>query len=432
MRPKSQTVEQAIAGAVGNLLPREGKCLLACSGGGDSVALTAGVAGCGMIQAVVGHVDHGLRPESATEAARVRDLSARLGLPFYMERLEGLPLEGGLEAAAREARYAALARLARQAGASTVVTAHTRRDQAETLLLRLIRGAGPAALSGIRPRRELAPGLQLVRPLLEVSREETEAYCARQGLPFVTDPHNADPRRARAKLRALWPQLLELNPRVEEALARAAESFAESDLRRQALLAAANEAGVRPERLHLAELEKLIERAEGTLDLPGGRADLRDGQLSFHAGKRPRKGPLPEVAIPGPGDYALGSRMLHVSTEGTQVDLRLAPLPWTLRGHKPGDRLRPAGGKLKKVADLWIDARIPRELRAGLAVLADASGTVFFAEGLRPSEACRSAPGSVGFKLRPEMDGEDGSLAGRRQGESRSATLDPTPDEEPR
>src|SRR6266851_1490611 len=224
------TVEGAVAAAVGKLIPCGETLLVACSGGADSVALAAAVARTDGVRGAVGHVDHGLRPESAQEAGKVGALAERLGLPFFLERIEGLRIRGpGLEAAAREARYAALGRLAQRAGARFVATAHTRRDQAETLLLRLARGAGPGALAGVRRKRALAPGIELVRPFLDVPREATEAYCRAHGLEFVTDPHNSDPARARARLRAAWPALLELNPRLEEALAGAAAVLADED-----------------------------------------------------------------------------------------------------------------------------------------------------------------------------------------------------------
>ena len=283
----TDSVEKAVATG---LFPRAERLLVACSGGADSVALAAAVARHGAPPMAIGHVDHGLRPESAGEAEQVRALAGKLGVPFFLERLQGFSTrEAGLEAAAREGRYAALARLAAQARAPVVATAHTRRDQAETLLLRLIRGAGPGALAGVRRRRELAPGIALVRPLLEVPRSATEAYCAEQGLAYVDDPHNSDPARMRARLRALWPQLLELNPRLEEALAGAAQLFADEDelltelaaaadlrnahpaLQRRALLQEALQAGLRPERKHVEKLRELLGRG-GAVDMPGGRA----------------------------------------------------------------------------------------------------------------------------------------------------------------
>jgi tRNA(Ile)-lysidine synthase len=434
----ADSVEPAVATG----LPRGRTVLIACSGGADSVALLGAAVRAGH-PCEAGHVDHGLRPESAAEAEHVRELARALGVGFRLERIERLDTRGpGLEAAAREVRYAALARLAAQARASFVATAHTRRDQAETILLRLIRGAGPGALAAVRARRPLAPGIDLVRPLLDVPRAATEAYCRAHGLVFLDDPHNSDPARARTRLRALWPRLLELNPRLEEALARAAATFAEEDellnalaqagaslhpaLRRRALLLEARRQGMKPERPHIEAILRLLERGEGGIDVPGGRAEV-----TFRRQRPPGRRPA-EVAIPAPGRYLWNSRVLDVGGgEGMQVDVKQAPFPWTLRGHRPGDRFRPAGGRTKKIADLWIDAHIPREDRTRLALLADCRGSVFWVEGVRPGAACGA--GDVRFRFEPEMKPTDGPLPSRRRHESRSATVEPAkPDEEPR
>ena len=429
--------------AVHTCLSLDVPVLVACSGGADSVALAASAVQVG-VRCAIGHVDHGLRPESALEAERVRALARSLGAPFFLRTVEDLRVQGaGLEAAARQARYAALGEMASLAGTPVVATAHTRRDQAETLLLRLIRGAGPGALAGVRRRRPLLAGVELVRPLLDVPRAATEAYCVARGLHWVDDPHNADLARARARLRALWPSLLELNPRLEEALSGAAATFAEEDallnalaaagahlhpaLQRRALLLEAAGQGVRPERKHLETLLRLLERGEGSIDLPGGRAVVK-----FERSRAPRP-PLAEVAIPAPGRYAWGSRALEVAAtpgRGVDVDVMEAPFPWTLRGQRPGDRFRPAGGRIKKVADLRIGAHVPREERTGLALLADAHGRVFWVEGLRPGAPCGRGP--VSFALGPEMKPSDGPLPSRRRHESRSATMDPRTDEESR
>jgi len=429
--------------AVHTGLPRDVPVLVACSGGADSVALAASAVRVG-VQCAIGHVDHGLRPASALEAERVRELARSLDAPFFLRKIEDLQVQGaGLEAAARQARYAALGEIARLAGTPVVATAHTRRDQAETLLLRLIRGAGPGALAGVRRRRTLIAGVELARPLLDVPRAATEAYCVARGLLWVDDPHNTDLARARARLRALWPSLLELNPRLEEALSGAAATFAEEDallnalaaagahlhpvLQRRALLLEATDQGVRPERKHLETLLRLLERGEGALDLPGGRAVVK-----FERSRAPLR-PLAEVAIPAPGRYVWGPRALEVAAtpgRGVDVDVTQAPFPWTLRGQRPGDRFRPAAGRSKKVADLWIGAHIPREERAGLALLADAHGRVFWVQGLRPGDPC--GRGSVSFALGPEMKPPDGPLPSRRRHESHSATMDPRTDEEPR
>ena len=163
----SSVVERAIIAAA-DLFSRGASVLVACSGGADSVALAAGLARCAGalgVHVAVGHVDHALRADSARDAERVRSIARRLDLPFHVVRLESLDTSRlGLEAAAREERYRALASLARAAGADLVATAHTRRDQAETVLLRLARGGGPGALAAIRRVRPLDDRVLLVRP----------------------------------------------------------------------------------------------------------------------------------------------------------------------------------------------------------------------------------------------------------------------------
>jgi tRNA(Ile)-lysidine synthase len=432
-------VELALVAAA-DLLPRGTSVMVACSGGPDSVALTAALAVCAGelgIQLTVGHVDHGLRPQSAADADHVRDFAGRLGLPFHLRRLEGLDVSAlGLEGAAREARYAALAELAGQSRADRVATAHTRRDQAETVLLRLARGGGAGALAGVRRVRALTGAIVLVRPLLGVTREATEAYCRARGLPTIEDAHNADPRRARARLRALMPALADaLNPRLEEALAGAARIAAEEDalldrlarealdaaaaadgfaadrlaavqpaLLRRALLVAAQGAA-RPERGHLEQLASFLASGRaGRLDLPGGRAVVEGGTLRFEANAPPLLAPA-DLRVPGPGVYAWAGRALHVGVGAQLADLRLAPFPWTLRTRLPGDRFRVAGRPEKKLGDVWQAEGIPASRRDRIPLLADARGRVFWVEGLPPGPACASPPGdAVRFGFAPEMD----------------------------
>src|SRR4051812_17905726 len=185
--------------------------VLAVSGGPDSVALMWLAARWQRSlargpQLVVVTVDHGLRPEAAREAREVKRLASALALTHRTLRWRGAKPKTGLPAAAREARYRLLAQAARSAGASHVLTAHTRDDQAETLLMRLLRGSGIAGLSAMA-RLSTRDGLVLARPLLEVPKSQLIATLKRARIAFADDPTNRDAAFTRPRLRALLPQL---------------------------------------------------------------------------------------------------------------------------------------------------------------------------------------------------------------------------------
>jgi tRNA(Ile)-lysidine synthase len=193
-----------------------------CSGGAVSRALAAATAFAAPragVRAGLVTVDHGLQPGSAGRARGVADLGYELGLdPVLVVPVE-VGTDGGPEAAARTARYAALAAAA-EAWAADVLLGHTLDDQAESVLLGLGRGSGPRSIAGMRPVEG-----RWVRPLLGLRRATTEAACAALGLPPWTDPHNADPAFRRVRVRSEALPLLEdvLGGGVAEALARTAE-----------------------------------------------------------------------------------------------------------------------------------------------------------------------------------------------------------------
>lgn len=201
--------------------------VVACSGGADSLALLAATVFVGRtardalgVRVVGATVDHGLQEGSAEHAARVVAQMAALGADETVSARVRVESEGrGPEAAAREARYAVLAQVAEQHGA-TVLLGHTLDDQAETVLLGLARGSGGRSIAGMRRGFDV-----FRRPLLDVTREETEAACVADGIPFWSDPHNSDPRFTRSRLRErVLPVLTEeLNPRVRHNLARTAD-----------------------------------------------------------------------------------------------------------------------------------------------------------------------------------------------------------------
>jgi tRNA(Ile)-lysidine synthase len=172
--------------------------VVACSGGADSVALLAITADAGLDPIAV-HVDHGLRPASSDDRDHVAALAARLGTRFDARTVD-VPAGSNLEKRARDARYEVLEAARVEHGATAVLVAHTADDQAETVLLNVLRGAAATGLSGMPPRRG-----HVVRPLLGMRRAETSALCASLGLPVLHDPMNDDEafRRVAVRLRVL-------------------------------------------------------------------------------------------------------------------------------------------------------------------------------------------------------------------------------------
>ncbi|MHC6151708.1 tRNA lysidine(34) synthetase TilS [Bradyrhizobium elkanii] len=185
--------------------------LLAVSGGPDSVALMwlaarwrRALAQGPRLVAVT--VDHGLRPEAAREARDVKRLARSLDLPHHTLRWTGPKPGTGVPAAARAARYRLLAQAARKHGATHILTAHTRDDQAETLLMRMLRGSGVAGLSAMARETE-RDGVLLTRPLLDVSKAQLIATLKKARIGFADDPTNRDRSFTRPRLRALMPML---------------------------------------------------------------------------------------------------------------------------------------------------------------------------------------------------------------------------------
>jgi tRNA(Ile)-lysidine synthase len=231
--PRAPTALRALAdlaaralGAAGVPVPGDGVAV-AVSGGADSLATLHAlrtIAGPRRWRLAVVTVDHGLRPGSAADADFVTDHAAALGLPASVRVLDPAALaaarrEHGTEGAAREARYAALHAAADELGCAWIATGHTRDDQAETLLLQLLRGAGPDGLGGMA----VVSG-RVLRPLLGATREQTRACCEALGLDWREDPSNADQDLLRNAVRArVLPLLESLRPGAAATLARTAE-----------------------------------------------------------------------------------------------------------------------------------------------------------------------------------------------------------------
>lgn len=201
---------------------------IAVSGGPDSLALLllAAAARPGLIEAAT--VDHGLRPESAAEAAMVADVCGKLGIPHAVLAVEWREKpETAIEERAREARYALLGKWVAERGLSALATAHHVDDQAETVLMRLSRGSGVRGLAAMRPAARI-PGfeLPLLRPLLGWRRSELEAICAGCEIAPASDPSNVDERFERVRARRSLAALDMLDPRM---MARSAAHLAEAD-----------------------------------------------------------------------------------------------------------------------------------------------------------------------------------------------------------
>jgi len=294
--------------------------LVGCSGGPDSTTLLhvlhrlrneLGITLC------AASIDHGLRPESAEEVKQVGAFASALGLPFVARRVE-VPAEGAsMQARAREARYQALREIAVLQSSNRIAVGHTQDDQAETVLARLLRGAGIRGLAGIEARR----ADDVVRPLLDCRRSEVLAYAEERGLSFVSDPSNHRRAFERARIRhELLPALRDEDPRVVEHLCALSDEAAELNayLDREtpdlppvgeratsaAMLAAlptpvqirwlrgwiSAETGLTPSRSHLTELGRLL-TGRGEVLLGSGWSVRREGgglSLEYREHRRTR------------------------------------------------------------------------------------------------------------------------------------------------
>lgn len=323
----------------------EGRVVVAVSGGADSVALLLALSELLSAERLtislrVAHLDHGLRASSSEDARWVENLATNLGLEFTIESVSVKEriarVSDNLEQAARRARYEFLERLGLESCAQVILTAHTMDDQAETVLLRLLRGSGAEGLGGIEPVRLLSAesGLLLARPLLNWAKHsETEEYCHAQGVGFRLDEMNEDESFARVRVRKrLIPLMKGFNARTVEALARTAQLLREDaraldnlaailleearagadskssglsvemlanapeSLRRRALRRWIREARGslrRLEMVHLLSVERLLrgERGGRVVELPGGsKVSRRKGRLIFHAKKVENEG----------------------------------------------------------------------------------------------------------------------------------------------
>lgn len=242
--------------------------LIAVSGGPDSQALLhvlARLAPRHRLRLFAHGVDHGLRPEAASELDLAAELARSLDVPFSRSRVK-VAAGGNLQARARAARYDALARARARTGAALLATAHHADDRAETLLMRLLRGAGARGLAVLPPRAD-----ERIRPLLRARRSDVIAHVSRHALPHALDPSNENRRFLRVRVRReVLPLLESLSPRVVDHLTALADELCEGP---QPPLLIADGAPIPLGRAHLTAVRRLMERrsASDRVLLPGGR-----------------------------------------------------------------------------------------------------------------------------------------------------------------
>jgi len=257
---------------------------VAVSGGPDSLALLllAEAARPGLVSAAT--VDHGLRPEATDEASMVSETCRTLAIPHAILRVTVADDPAGVQAAARKARYAALGLWAGQQEIGALLTAHHADDQAETVLMRLARGAGLSGLAGIRRSRPFseAPGVTLIRPLLDWTKAELEELVAAAGIEPIRDPSNTDPRYDRTRARALlaggWPEAARVAAAAdhlaesEEALVWIAQKLADERIRMDGETATLDVSGL-PRELRRRLLLALFARLAPGMEMRGDAVD---------------------------------------------------------------------------------------------------------------------------------------------------------------
>ncbi|TVX95831.1 tRNA lysidine(34) synthetase TilS [Cohnella terricola] len=395
---------------------------------------------------VAAHVNHQFRgAESDAEAELVRRVAGEWGIPFETTEL-GMPAylsDSGenAQAAAREKRYDFLKEVARNYGATYLLTAHHADDQAETVLMRVIRGTGIGGLAGIRFRRK-EDELELIRPLLRITKCELLDYCKRNGVPYAVDSSNIDRHYFRNAVRLdLMPMLEPYNPRLKESLIRLADmASADDDYMEEQTLQAfregvtPSEKGFRLERrrfrgLHVALQRRLIKLILNCSSDPRrmldfrqveeiataiaqehptvNRLDLGDGWVLKREYDEAYIGPEPaelagftyivteaasEIAIEEIGQRVRFERVKgSVPADRTNrheacFDANGISFPLRIRSRLPGDYMQPYGlNGTKKVQDMFVDAKVPRSRRDKLPLLADREGRVLWIPGMRRS-----------------------------------------------
>ena len=407
------------------------RVLCACSGGTDSTALLAALCHAPGLTVLCAHYNHGLRgEESDRDEEFVRELCVRLGVEFHAGRGDVADYAEkhalGIEAAARTLRYAFLEERAQALRCDWIATAHNAEDNAETVLMNLIRGSGARGLGGIPPVRG-----KIVRPLLTLRRSELARYLDERGLPHVEDSSNRSDDYTRNRIRhTILPLLLEENPAAvenigtaaallradEKCLSAEANAFlaaydAEAGLDIPALLALPESIGSRVlhrlgggGKAHTDALYALCCSGEvhGTVNLPGLRVQREYDRLSFapvpcvpieRRELKPGVTELPEAGTKIICSFDAKSSEIHNSFNTFFFNREKICGRIFVASRAPGDRVRLLGrGCTKTLKKLFSEASMPLNRRLSTAVLYDEAG-VIAVEGFGIAERCAAVPG---------------------------------------
>jgi tRNA(Ile)-lysidine synthase len=448
------------------LAPRGTRVVLAVSGGSDSVALAhlmmeldrAG----DLHVAALAHYNHQLRADADRDERFCAELAAALARPFVADHGDVRDLarreHRSIEDAAHLARHDFLERARVANGAETVAVGHTKDDQAETFLLRLLRGAGSRGLAAMHPRRDA-----IIRPLLDCRRGELRDYLNARGLPFVYDTSNDDVSVPRNRVRAeLLPVLAGFNPSIVDVLADeadvareewkwmetlAGESFSRAVrsteegtsidaaalaalpaalarlIVRRALLERAGEGTI--SFAHVEEVRRLAAEEGPPIDLPGqrvkriglgivltGKTDASRTNLFQYSLSIPGEVHIPESGQVVSAERAESADGVHaaagtISGSTAVVQLSGPGGPLTVRNRRPGDRFRPLGlGGGKKLQDFFVDRKVARQTRDSVPLVVDESDRIIWVAGYTIDERFRvtdPAQGVVVLRLKPAL-----------------------------
>jgi tRNA(Ile)-lysidine synthase len=427
------------------------------SGGPDSTALLhvlGRMRGELRLSLHVAHFNHRLRRDAADDTASVAAVTREMGVPYHHAagetRAHAKQMGLSLEDSARRLRYEFLTSVAQSVTAQVVATGHTRDDQAETVLMRLMRGSGLRGLGGIPPVRSL-DGARLIRPLIDTGRAEIEAYLRAHSLSWREDPTNRDPAILRNWIRmVVLPTVEGYNPGVRQTLARLADllrddaealdelaaphiaavltpspggvvishpPFArlQAALQRRALREAVRRVRGNVDRVafvHVEAARRLVleGQAGAEVELPGGVRVVRlSGSAEVTAEAEPAVAdPGPEYRFDVPGSIVapefgvqivaqdveiaapeVQARINHPSAEEIIVDGERVGRTLIVRGPRPGDRFAPIGmsGRTKKLSDCLSEEKVPLRRRRFMPVLTTADGAILWVIGVRAAES---------------------------------------------